>query len=152
MVKKNIIIAIFVAVIVVLVGAFTCFFFNSSESSEVSTSKPITGEKWVWEKTVMNNDEVTTPNQAEAFTVTFDAEGQVTGTTDCNNFFGSYEIENNKITFGPLASTKMFCEDSQENVFHGFLGEVGSFFIDESNRLVLEIKFDSGSIIFKNGN
>lgn len=33
------------------------------------------------------------------------------GYAGCNNFSGTYAIKNNKITFGPTRSTRMYCRD-----------------------------------------
>jgi heat shock protein HslJ len=35
---------------------------------------------------------------------------KVTGNDGCNNFFGSYTLEGNKLKFGMLASTRMACQ------------------------------------------
>lgn len=37
----------------------------------------------------------------------------VSGYAGCNNFMGSYELKDQSISFGPLASTKMYCEGPQ---------------------------------------
>ena len=113
------------------------------------TPQKITAKKWSWVKTIMNNDETITPNKTEAFTLTFNDDGKINGTTDCNNFFGQYEKNKDNLTFGPLASTRMFCEGSQENIFTKQLSQVDKLFFDSKGNLVLLLKLDSGSIIFK---
>jgi heat shock protein HslJ len=62
---------------------------------------------------------------------------------------GNYEISESNIMFGPIASTKMFCEDSQEQAFSNMLNEVQSFFFTSRGELVFDLKFDSGSSLFK---
>lgn len=116
----------------------------------VETSQPsqIKDRAWIWVRTQMNDGSVTSPKKQDAFTITFGDDGKVTGTTDCNRFFGSYTIEDNKLSFGPIASTKMFCRESQKDIFLKQLGEVQSFLVID-NQLVLEIKFDSGQLLFK---
>jgi heat shock protein HslJ len=152
MAKKNIIIAILAVLVVVLVGASACLLSKQSKSDEVLTSKVFTGEKWQWTKTVMNNDEVITPRDSEAFSITFTEDGKLNGTTDCNNFFGAYTETGDDLSFGPFGSTKMYCEGSQELEFTKSLGEVEKFLFTESGDLVLTLKFDSGSIIFEKSN
>jgi heat shock protein HslJ len=39
----------------------------------------------------------------------FEAEN-VTGNDGCNNFFGGYTLDENNLTFGMLASTRMACQ------------------------------------------
>ena len=36
--------------------------------------------------------------------------GQLSGNVGCNSFGGSYKIKGDRITFGPMMSTLMFCE------------------------------------------
>jgi heat shock protein HslJ len=109
----------------------------------------VVGKKWTWEATLMNNDEHILPKDRDAFTITFNEDGSFNGTTDCNNFFGQYEREGNKLSFGPIAATRMYCEGSQENEFTSTLSEVDSFMLNEKGNLVLLLKLDSGSIIFQ---
>jgi heat shock protein HslJ len=37
-------------------------------------------------------------------------DGQLSGNVGCNSFGGEYTMKGNKITFGPVMSTMMFCE------------------------------------------
>jgi heat shock protein HslJ len=61
---------------------------------------------------------------------------------------GGYIVTDNRIEFGNLAATRMYCEGSQEDLFAGMLENVTSYFIDDAGRLILELKYDSGSMIF----
>jgi len=103
---------------------------------------------WTWERTIYSDGTAHTPNESGAFTLTFTDEGQVQVTTDCNNMRGGYIVTDHRIEFGRLASTRMYCEGSQENLFAGMLENVTSHFIDDEGRLILELKYDSGSMIF----
>lgn len=42
-------------------------------------------------------------------TLAFAAEGQVSGQGSCNRFFGPVDIKGDRLSFGPLGSTKMAC-------------------------------------------
>jgi heat shock protein HslJ len=44
-----------------------------------------------------------------AATLAFPHSGQAAGHGSCNRFFGSVEIDHDRLKFGPLASTKMAC-------------------------------------------
>ncbi len=37
-------------------------------------------------------------------------EGSMSGSAGCNNYFASYTLDGNKVTFGPAGATKMYCE------------------------------------------
>lgn len=102
---------------------------------------------WVWDRTVMNDDTTIIPAVNDAFTLTFDGQ-KVYGTTDCNNFNGEYFLNGyNSISFGPMAQTMMFCENSQESAFLKNVTDSNSVYFDEGN-LVLLLPYDSGSVIF----
>ena len=105
---------------------------------------------WTWVRTVFNNDTVKRPKIAGAFTLTFDEHGQVSGTTDCNSFRGEVIIEGRNIRFGEnMAMTRMYCADSQESEFIGMLQSLNSFFFTSRGELIMEIKYDSGSMFFR---
>lgn len=113
----------------------------------MSTSDLLMSETWVWQETVMNNDEVTTPNEAEAFTLSF-AEERVSGTTDCNSFSGGYTLDGTSISFEPFAMTRMACAESQEQDFVDDVTEANQVYFDDNGHLVLLFPYDSGSVIF----
>jgi len=121
---------------------------QNPDEKKISEKQTITSKSWKWVKTQMNNDETIIPNKKEVFSVNFTEDNKINGTTDCNNFFGTYEITKNKISIGPLATTRKHCEDSQENIFLKYLGDVSSYFLD-NEKLILEIKMDSGVMIFE---
>lgn len=106
---------------------------------------------WVWINTQMNDDSETAPTTPGAFTATFAEEGVLSAETDCNNGTGSYELgERNSLIIGPIASTRKACiNDTNEFAYFEQLSEVGSYMIDEDERLILMLQYDSGSMIFE---
>lgn len=109
----------------------------------------ITSKKWTWVNTQMNDGTNITPSTEGAFTLNFGTDLTVQAGTDCNNGNGSYSLgENNSLTFGPMATTQMFCEASNETRFYQDINNVGSYMIKDG-QLVLMLKFDSGSMIFE---
>lgn len=104
---------------------------------------------WVWQKTVMTDGSIVTPKLADRFTITFTGDDKISGTTDCNGFFGSYtRATDGIITFGPLASTMMYCEGSQESVFMGAVQKTSRYTFDEFGNLVLILSGDIGKVFF----
>ncbi len=105
---------------------------------------------WTWVKTTYNNDTELVPSSTDAFTLSFKNDGTFSATTDCNNMGGSYEINENQIMFGEdIVMTRMFCEGSQEQEFASLLGQIQSFFFTSKGELVFDLKFDSGSAMFR---
>ena len=50
----------------------------------------------------------------------FSAEGRMSGSTGCNRFTGTYQLNGKSLKFSPLAMTKMACPpplDAQERAF-----------------------------------
>ena len=120
-------------------------------STPAGDPKIVESNTWIWQKTIMNDGTIVVPKRTDAFTLSFDStKGNVSGRTDCNSFFGSYKMGSDGfITFGPIASTLMFCEGSQESSFTSAISNSSKYMIDGSGNLVLLLSYDSGSVIFK---
>ena len=104
---------------------------------------------WYWVKTAYNDDKVHTPIEPDVFSLTFDEEGNLHVTTDCNTMNGRYLVDEHRIQFEQMASTRMFCEGSQEQEFAKMLESVSSYLFTDRGQLVLEVRYDSGSMIFR---
>lgn len=94
---------------------------TTAESTSTS-SLPLSGQ-WLWVETIKGEATII-PKTAGVFLITF-TEDTISGTTDCNGFNGTYTKNDNVITVGALATTKMFCEGSQEMEFtQQFIGSL----------------------------
>ena len=62
---------------------------------------------------------------SDSIMIMFDAaSGKIQGRDGCNNFFGSYQIDQGQLKVGPTGGTKMYCGDKSadaEAAFHEFL-------------------------------
>ncbi len=66
-----------------------------------------------------------------------DKDHRISGSSGCNNYFGSYKLDNNKLTFSQMGSTRKMCPDmSIENLFMNNLREVDHYQI-KNDRLIL---------------
>ena len=119
-------------------GEETIILFKQNELSQT---------RWVWKETVMSDDKKITTDKKESFSLDFGSTGSVSITTDCNNGTATYTITKNALEFGPLASTKKYCEGSLETEFFKQLTQVESFLLKESN-LHLQLRLDSGTMTF----
>lgn len=155
---------LFIGVVVFILASlgFTMFKYKTVENSkELATNKEteteikindidkIINHEWKWVKTMMNNDEVITPKNKDVFSISFKENNVLSGTTDCNGFFGKYLVADNNLTLNMLGATKKYCQNSQEAGFMKSLNEVESCFINENNQLVFQLKYDTGSMIFE---
>ena len=81
---------------------------------------PVEGTVWMVEGLVSNQAVSSMPAGVEASLVF--ADGKVAVDTGCNNGNGAAEIGDTSITFGPVATTKMFCEGAAGEVEQQVLG------------------------------
>lgn len=119
---------------------------------EADTSKmTLTMQTWNWVKTTYNNNTVVTPRTSNKFTITFKSNSEKTFSagTDCNSIGGEYIVTGNKIALTQMVSTTMYCESSQEGDFIKMLGEAESFQFTTKGELILTLKNNRGSMIFK---
>ncbi|WP_295940442.1 META domain-containing protein [uncultured Alistipes sp.] len=84
-------------------------------------------------------------HNADFFTLEFNAdEMMVAGRTNCNRFFGKYELKGRELEFGDLGMTRMACPEMEyEKAFTEMLDEVDSFKI-KGSELTL---FDDGKVL-----
>lgn len=95
---------------VILIFAIAAILVSCKTPVKLSTNDLVTN-KWIL--TTMNNNaigELETPVSLEFDT----AKKGVHGNSGCNLFNGNYVIEGNKITFDNMASTRMYCYETQE--------------------------------------
>jgi heat shock protein HslJ len=53
------------------------------------------------------------PDDKNGVTVSFAADGRVSGALGCNRFTGTYTQDGLALEFGPLASTRMACDEEK---------------------------------------
>jgi heat shock protein HslJ len=103
---------------------------------------------WVWIRAVDGGNEIV-PSQPDAFTLTFEGS-TFSATTDCNRVRGGYATQGRELTFAEnMAATRMFCADSQENVFTQLLARTAGYAFTSRGELVLQLAGDSGSMTFR---
>ncbi len=130
------------------------------EISEVVTTEseeevhPVAGQNdlaattWRWLRTESATGTVISkPKSSKPFILSFADHDSMGSQTDCNSIAGSYTHEDLALTFGQLASTKMFCEDSQEMEYSAQLQAVHEHAI-LNNMLLLSLRDDGGIMYF----
>jgi len=72
--------------------------------------------------------------------IAFPEAGHVAGNGSCNRFTGSVAITGDKLTFGPLASTRMACTDggvsAQEDAYFAVLAAANRYEAHDSELLI----------------
>lgn len=119
-------------------------------STPVGSTKDILDIKWVWIETALADGTTITPQQKDAFTITLLTGQNATGKTDCNSFFSEYALGSDGVlSFGPIGSTKMACEGSQEAVFTDAISKVSHYTFNKDGNLVLILADGAGSMYFQ---
>jgi heat shock protein HslJ len=124
---------------------------NATTASTTSPALPLEGTTWklisLAAETGMNN---TLPNTT--VTATFD-DGNITGSSGCNRYFGSYQLKNKEINIGEVGSTLMFCGNpdgvmAQETSYLLLLKSVTSYAIS-NNELTLSDSLGNPQLVFE---
>lgn len=120
---------------------------TKNDTNNPKNNTVLIGNTWVWKETISSNGQKITPKQVGRFTLTF-KDGQVSGTTDCNSFGGSYESVNSNLKFGSMMSTMMACMNSQEAEYNQMINKISTYSLDEKGNLICRMS-DSGLMIFE---
>ena len=104
----------------------------------------VEGAKWMLQSYAVDG-ELQSMIPASEVDATF-ADGTVSGTGGCNQYSGSYELDGEALSIGPLVSTMMACDQAimdQEVAFMSALGAAASY---EVSGDTLTVKDEAGTI------
>jgi heat shock protein HslJ len=82
--------------------------------------------------------------------IQFDADRRVVGSTGCNRFSGTVDINGNQIVFGPLATTRRGCAPAlmnQETQVSRALEKVKTYRLDEEKNLLYFLDANSQAVL-----
>lgn len=128
---------------------------TSTSTEQTAPSAPVTGvptlisKDWQWQSTLINDGREIVPAKPGSFVLKFESNSNFSATTDCNMIGGTYEASDDTIAFTNLFSTRMYCEGAQETMFSQFLRDTTGYHFGPNGELILDLKFDSGSVVFK---
>lgn len=108
----------------------------------------LTMKNWQWVEAFYSDGRRVVPERPADFTLWFFPDGTFEITTDCNAVGGFYYLEGEQLTFSDMDSTLMYCEESQDAEFVSLLANTTSHHFTSRGELVLDLKFDSGSVTF----
>ncbi|MFI3267589.1 MAG: META domain-containing protein [Rikenellaceae bacterium] len=101
---------------------------------------PLMLESNAWGLVELNSNQKIVREDNNSFVMRFDdAQSQVNGMAQCNNFFGSYEVlPQGKIKFGDMGVTRAMCQNMElEDDFLRTIADVNSYTIDGDVLLLL---------------
>jgi len=116
----------------------------ASSTSQVDVRQGL----WLWQRTEYSDDTTVTAPDPSKYTVSFQADGRLALQVDCNRGTGTYTLDGPQLTITPGATTLIACgPGSQDQVFLQNLRDVATYVFDGES-LVLNLKVDSGNMIF----
>lgn len=91
----------------------TIFSCSAGDKPGISDQESLHGRDWVLKS--LNNEKIFTPEASKDIFIRFDSgQNRFSGFAGCNNIFGTYTLIKDKIKFGPVAGTEMYCESRME--------------------------------------
>ena len=94
---------------------------------------PLVGTRWALDSLGYGGDTVASPVAGTDASVVFDETGEATGSTGCNLFGATYQVDGDTIAFGPMRLTRKACEPTiaqQEDIFQRAMMRATSFAIE----------------------
>jgi heat shock protein HslJ len=103
-----------------------------------------------WELVSYGSPSSQMPAASDVITSIEFKDGQMSGNVGCNGFGGEYSVEGDAITFGPVMSTMMFCEETagQESGTLAVFQERATFFLD-GDMLTIASADNNSSIVLE---
>ncbi|MCL2871679.1 MAG: META domain-containing protein [Betaproteobacteria bacterium] len=115
---------------------------NAAPASPVTLQKIV----WAWQNTQQSGAWFAPANPAR-YTLIFREENRVAVAADCNRGGTVYHLDGDRLTFDPIAMTKMLCSaDSLDRGFLDALHAVDHYRIDD-NTLTLQLR-QGGQMVF----
>ena len=93
-------------------SAFQYSLVEVVSKTPVTTAAPLEGTTWQLIAYLDAAGSLTLPYREAPATLTM-ADGQAGGNTGCNNYFGSYTLDGDSLSFGPMGATMMMCPEPQ---------------------------------------
>lgn len=121
---------------------------EGSASAKPDAAQTLHGTVWKWTGSLFSDGKQVTPDDPNNYLLSFLAAGRVSIKADCNQVNGAYTVNGNQLTITPGPSTLVACpEGSLGDEYVRQLSNVSSYFFKDG-KLILEFKFDSGSMTF----
>ena len=120
---------------ILILPMLVVMFFSACSNNRFPVGDPLSGTSW--ELVYYQKSPVI---EGAKVTATFE-DGQVKGSSGCNSYSGSYQVEGDKISFGSLMSTLMACLGpegvmDQETMYLAWLQDAQTYQIYE-DRLII---------------
>jgi len=118
---------------------------TNTSAEHIASQKSLQGTYWKLSKLLGNEIAVQDTSSGKQAFIIFSKDGRAAGSGGCNSFAGTYSTSDSSIIrFGPLISTKMFCEAVKyENLFLDILSKTDNFLIENDTLYLRNRTMDS---------
>lgn len=101
-----------------------------------------------WSATGVNNGRggVASLVSGTSISVVFGADGSVTGSAGCNRFRGTYRLEGERLSIGPLTTTRRACRQPVMEQEGAFVAALGRATVARAEDDALELRDDGGAL------
>jgi len=125
---------------ILIVIAAATLILSACSAADVS----LDGSSWSLQSYQDSTGETVNVLSRSTTTALFQAN-QVTGIAGCNNYSASYQATGNKLSFGPVATTRKACSTplgimQQENAFLAALDSTASYRLNRNSLEILDSK------------
>ncbi len=138
----------------IALGLFTALILSELTYHAIVPEPAVTSAQsgntfWVWERALLNDGREIMPKKPGSFGIIFGDDARFMLATDCNVVGGSYMTADPVIAFGNIFSTKKLCQESQEQEFVQLIADSTRYHFSKDGKLILDLKFNSGSVVFR---
>jgi len=123
------------------------FIEQTTPAISITKINKLENKKFSWVRTELTGSTNMVSKSPASFILSFDKDLKFTTSTDCNTNSGIYQISGATLSFSNIVATRMFCENSQEDIYIEQLSNVDSFEINGDN-LYLILNDKKGRMVF----
>jgi heat shock protein HslJ len=123
------------------------FIEQTTPAISITKINKLENKKFSWVRTELTGSANMVSKSPASFILSFDKDLKFTTSTDCNTNSGIYQISGATLSFSNIVATRMFCENSQEDIYIEQLSNVDSFEINGDN-LYLILNDKKGRMVF----
>lgn len=117
----------------------SCTSMNTTSNGNQTTNLDISGK---WTLTQISKNSGTDINSGfpnKKPTLILEAiSKKATGNTGCNQMFGSFTTNQNKVNFSGMGMTKMYCQDVKENEYMAMFNQVSTYKVTENQLIFMD--------------
>ena len=117
---------------------------QGSEDARVSTLEALSDAAW----RPTHLGEMVVEEDSPMF-LQFNTDGRFIGHAGCNRFFGSAELVENELSFGPIGATRMTCGDAADGLEYAFLEALESARAAYRSDGRLVLRDDAGTTVLR---